>query len=509
MSSPGQDDGTSPAALFQRVVADPGAARETLPRLLSLLDADTQRTRLSAAWGLTLVVAANNDLAEAATRRLVDRLADGEAESTPEMRAAYRYLLERFPETVSETVSALAADAEAHERRQRYLALTDGFVRNEYYETEVGDRGVGRTRLPGGGSGDSRQLYRAEGNDVGGPPADALADAADDPETGADTETEAGAGEDRRESEVRRRQRREGELARAADAVGLDHIAEASRFEELQLVTTPVEGRYTDVYRTRARSGDTETGIALRVFHTPEADDGSADAEDATDTDAAAFEAAVTDGLETWAAVADHDLVVPLYDWAADPEPWLATAYTTTTLYDRIDLGFEEAVRNGLSVAEAVAAAHERGIVHTGLDPYSVVYTDTVLDDRRKPMVGNFGLYDAVRDYRSPTDLLDPRYAAPEYFDRAYGSVDHATDIYQVGTVLYRLVTGRHPFRGDFETVRTGALEHTPPPPSDINPEIPGWVDDVIRKATAKQKLTRYESVTQLVSELRARIEER
>jgi serine/threonine-protein kinase len=63
-------------------------------------------------------------------------------------------------------------------------------------------------------------------------------------------------------------------------------------------------------------------------------------------------------------------------------------------------------------------------------------------------------------------------------------------------------VTGRPPFQGTYAEVRTGVLESTPPAPSSINPEIPTRLDEVVRTAMAKQKLTRYETATQVAREL-------
>jgi serine/threonine protein kinase len=113
-----------------------------------------------------------------------------------------------------------------------------------------------------------------------------------------------------------------------------------------------------------------------------------------------------------------------------------------------------------------------------------------------------------MRAYVDPASLLDPRFAAPEYFDRGYGDVDHATDIYQLGAVVYYLVTGRPPFQGTYSEVRTGVLDATPPRPSEINPEIPTWLDDILRTAMAKQKLTRYETAAQVARELERRVTE-
>jgi serine/threonine protein kinase len=201
--------------------------------------------------------------------------------------------------------------------------------------------------------------------------------------------------------------------------------------------------------------------------------------------------------------VTDHGFVTTLYDWGREPRLWIATEYTDETLADRVDVGPDDALRTGLRVAEAVAHAHQRGVVHAGLDPRNVVYTGTAMERRPQPLLDNVGLLDAIRTHFEPSRYLDPRYAAPEYFSRKYGTVDHATDVYHVGAVLYGLVTGRAPHEGEYGEVRRGVLSARPPPPSSVDPGIPAGVDDVVRKAMAKQKLTRYESATHVVQDLR------
>jgi serine/threonine protein kinase len=107
------------------------------------------------------------------------------------------------------------------------------------------------------------------------------------------------------------------------------------------------------------------------------------------------------------------------------------------------------------------------------------------------------------RYYFTPATYLDPRYAAPEYYDRRFGRIDHATDIYQLGATCFRLFTGRSPYAGSFETVKERVVDGQPPAPSDVA-DVPPAVDDVLGKAMARQKLARYETASQLTQELRA-----
>ncbi|MFC6755786.1 hypothetical protein ACFQER_02550 [Halomicroarcula sp. GCM10025894] len=102
-----------------------------------------------------------------------------------------------------------------------------------------------------------------------------------------------------------------------------------------------------------------------------------------------------------------------------------------------------------------------------------------------------------------PAQFLDPRYAAPEYYQRRFGRIDHATDIYGLGAVCYRLFTGEPPYTGAFEAVRDEVLSSGPPDPSAVA-DVPPAVDDIVGKAMARRKLARYETAAHLRQELRS-----
>jgi serine/threonine protein kinase len=133
-------------------------------------------------------------------------------------------------------------------------------------------------------------------------------------------------------------------------------------------------------------------------------------------------------------------------------------------------------------------------VVHAGIDSGNVVYTEDELGDGVQPTLDNVGLLNAYRHALDPRDYLDPRCAAQEHFDSQHGRIDHATDIYRLGMVVYRLLAGRHPLDGSYGDIREGVLEERPPPPSECPPAPRSAVDEVVAKATAKQKLTRYET---------------
>jgi len=473
----GPDETSDTPRVVREVIADPAAGRERLAGLFDLLVSGDQSNRLHAAWSLCLVAQHCPDAVETITERLATRLA-GETEAEAggfEAELAFAYFRHSFGDVVTRTVSEVAKEAAIDDVRARAQERSGGFARSNYISGDMVSRDVGRTKVPEGNESDPRSVYQNRANE-GEEPAEPkdFAELLDGRLDGSD---EADA-EDRLELET------------AAEEAAIEDITDESEFDDLTVVSPGVDGRYTTIYRTRAVRGSREEGIAVNLFRVP-------------DADTEAFAADVIAHLENWAAIADEDSVVSLYDWAVTPTPWMATDYTIRTLYDRIETPLSEALRDALTVAKTISYAHQRGVVHAGIDPYNVVYADGFMSDRDHPLVKNFGLMDAMRQYFEPSTLLDPRYAAPEYYDRDYGDIDHATDIYQLGAVVYRLLTGHPPFDGEYNEVRRNVLEKPPVPPSEHDAEIPAELDEVIRKSMAKQKLTRYETVTQLVSDLR------
>lgn len=475
----GSDDEVDSLQLLQDLLSDPTAGRENLSQLFEVLDAASPTIRLQGAWALCLVADSSPDTIEPITRQLANRRADEDGQLEAEL--AFTYLRNRFPDRVTETLSDVAKESAVEDVRTRAKERAGGFARSDYISGNMLSRDVGRTKIPERDGSDPRSVYQNRRHD------------GDEPEEMKDLsellDAQAGDLDDQGRTAAEERRQRESELERAATDAAIEDITAESRFDKLTIVAPGIDGRYTTIFRTRAVHGNSEDGIAINLFRVP-------------DENTEQFTADVAGKLENWSAIADNDAIVTLYDWSTSPSPWMATDYTVQTLYDRIDMSLDEALRDALRLARTISYAHQRGVIHTGIDPYNVVYADGFMQNREQLLVKNFGLMDAMRQYFEPSTLLDPRYAAPEYYDRNYGEIDHATDIYHLGTVIYKLLTGRPPYEGDYNEVRSSVLNSHPPSPSELNPEIPDALDDVIRKAMAKQKLTRYETVTQLVNDL-------
>lgn len=291
----------------------------------------------------------------------------------------------------------------------------------------------------------------------------------------------AAAREDGRPRSVRRRHRR---IERIANSRLFRVIEASSRFDELKVLSTLRSHRFGKTIRTRGRIGAKEYALTLLLCH---------------QVDSGGFRRLLADRLRAWDRL-DGDGVVTVADWGDSPRLWVATDIVGSSLADRDRLPLREALAHAKRLSRALVTVHQHGIVHGGLDPLAVSYPPTGLDGAVEPMLDVVGLTSVYRRFADIDTLLHIRYGAPEQFDEQ--RIDGATDIYQLGAVLYRAFTGQPPYDGDAETVREAIQEGALRPPTAHNPDLPGVIDDIVAKAMATQKLLRYDNATRFHREI-------
>ncbi|MDC3960529.1 serine/threonine-protein kinase [Polyangium jinanense] len=158
------------------------------------------------------------------------------------------------------------------------------------------------------------------------------------------------------------------------------------------------------------------------------------------------------------------------------------------------------AVRIVRQICKALHAAHAKGIVHRDMKPENVFLTG----DLEKPTakILDFGI-SKVDSGTGPaltkTGMImgTPSYMSPE---QAKGQkIDHRTDIYAVGAILYAVLTGRRPFDGDEPTsILMRVLSEDPPRPRTLEPSIPDNVEMIIQRAMAKEPQDRFQDIREL-----------
>ena len=186
------------------------------------------------------------------------------------------------------------------------------------------------------------------------------------------------------------------------------------------------------------------------------------------------------------------------------------------TLAGRIEKGalpLEQALKFAGQIADALDRAHRAGVTHRDVKPQNIMIT------RDGVKVLDFGLAKSVGSKAGAmeetltkvltaegTVMGTPQYMAPEQFGGK--EADARSDIWAFGAVLYEMVTGRKAFRGSNYQSLMGAILAMDPPPMAITPLTPTWLERLVRRCLEKDPEERYQSMRDVVLELRKPPEE-
>ena len=208
------------------------------------------------------------------------------------------------------------------------------------------------------------------------------------------------------------------------------------------------------------------------------------------------------------AASLSHPHIVHTYDWGSSEEGgayYMAMEYVPGgTLKDRIlahgALPPRTAIEVASQIAEALEAAHGRGVVHRDVKPQNVLLTAS-----GEVKVADFGIAraaNATTTSQSGLIMGTAGYMAPE---QAKGEcAGPRSDLYSLGVVLYEMLTGEVPYEDDTPaTVATKHITEPPQSPREANPEVPEEIDALTLRLLAKAPDDRYGSAAELLEDLR------
>ncbi|MGB7295030.1 MAG: protein kinase [Candidatus Aminicenantales bacterium] len=206
------------------------------------------------------------------------------------------------------------------------------------------------------------------------------------------------------------------------------------------------------------------------------------------------------------AAALDHTNICAIHEVGeAEGQTYIAMAYIEgRTLRERLaqhPLEPGEALGVAVQIAEGVDEAHKKGIVHRDIKSANIMITDQgqakIMDFGLAKMAGGPVITTEVKTMGTVA-YMSPEQARAE-------EVDQRTDIWSLGVVLYEMLTGRLPFRGERESSILYSIVHEEPKAlRQINARIPGEIQKVIDRALKKNKTERYASAAEMLKALRS-----
>lgn len=200
----------------------------------------------------------------------------------------------------------------------------------------------------------------------------------------------------------------------------------------------------------------------------------------------------------------NHPGIITIHDLGRQGD-WLYIAMELlegTELRDRMAAGplpLDEAVDIAHQVAAALGAAHARGVVHRDIKPGNIM-----LVGERHAKIMDFGIArmksSDVRT-QSGTMMGSPKFMSPEQVGGH--PVDHRSDIFSLGSLLYEMVTGQPAFNaGNLGALLNAIMRAAPPVPSELRPDLPPALDAVIARAMQKNPEARYQDAAEMARDL-------
>ena len=206
------------------------------------------------------------------------------------------------------------------------------------------------------------------------------------------------------------------------------------------------------------------------------------------------------------ASALNHPNIGVIYeiDETPDKQTFIVMAYyEAKTLREIIDEGMtdvDEVIDIALQVSSGLEAAHKKGIIHRDIKPSNILVTKDglveIIDFGIAKLAGN------VKLTKAGIAMGTIEYMSPE---QARGEeVDHQSDIFSLGSILYELLSGTNPFRGDHEAAICYEVVHEEQEPiGNIRPQVPKGLQQIVAKMLKKEQKDRYQNADDIITDLK------
>ncbi|MGB2698544.1 MAG: protein kinase [Candidatus Zixiibacteriota bacterium] len=205
------------------------------------------------------------------------------------------------------------------------------------------------------------------------------------------------------------------------------------------------------------------------------------------------------------AAALDHPNICTIHEiMEAEGQAFIAMGYIQgQSLKTRIASGslkLDQTVYIAIQIAEGLKEAHEKGIIHRDIKSANIMVTD-----KGQVKIMDFGLAKLAKDIHLTSidrTVGTAAYMSPE---QCRGDeVDHRTDIWSLGIVLYEMLTGQFPFKGEYEqAVIYSILNEEPGSITSLRPDIPTEMERIVKKTLEKNADSRYQMTSEVITDLK------
>lgn len=203
------------------------------------------------------------------------------------------------------------------------------------------------------------------------------------------------------------------------------------------------------------------------------------------------------------AGALSHPNIVTIYDAGEDNGVFyiameLLSGETLQQMLTKGTMTISEMIRIMEQVSSALDYAHARHVVHRDVKPANIMISGGHVK------VMDFGLAKITSTMATATNRVvgTPSYMSPEQI--MGGTIDGRSDVFSIGAMLYEMLAGKRPFRGDnIAVVMFQIMKEDPAPLTEVNPSIPSGLNTVVTKALAKEPAGRYQTCGELIEDLR------